>query len=140
MAAFLPCNNTTKDIFNAVHDFDSHALFVLLTSTMAATTVLKGSITGETSGSGYTAGGKAVTGGSTTTVTTNDAQFACASLVWTAGGNWASGFQYPVLWNDTPTSPADPTIGYYDYGSSISLLNGETFTWTPGATLFTLTV
>lgn len=37
-------------------------------------------------------------------------------------------FRYVYLYNDTPTSPADPLIGYWDYGSSISLANGETFT------------
>jgi hypothetical protein len=33
-----------------------------------------------------------------------------------------------VLYNDTPTSPADPLIGWWDYGSSISVNDGETFT------------
>ena len=33
-----------------------------------------------------------------------------------------------VLYNDTPTSPADPLIGFWDYGSSVSLANGDTFT------------
>jgi hypothetical protein len=36
-------------------------------------------------------------------------------------------FRYVVLYNDTPTSPADPLIGFWDYGSSISLANTETF-------------
>jgi hypothetical protein len=33
-----------------------------------------------------------------------------------------------VLYNDTPTSPADPLVGWWDYGSSITLLDTETFT------------
>lgn len=36
-------------------------------------------------------------------------------------------FQYVVLYNDTPTSPADPLIGWADYGSALTLANGETF-------------
>jgi hypothetical protein len=39
-------------------------------------------------------------------------------------------FRYVVLYNDGPTSPVDPLIGYWDYGSSISLASGETFTIT----------
>lgn len=37
-------------------------------------------------------------------------------------------FQYIYLYNDTPTSPADPLIGYYDYGSPLTLNNGESLT------------
>jgi hypothetical protein len=37
-------------------------------------------------------------------------------------------FRYVYIYNDTPTSPADPLIGYYDYGSSLTLYNGETLT------------
>jgi hypothetical protein len=33
-----------------------------------------------------------------------------------------------VLYNDTPTSPADPLIGWWDYGSSQAVAAGETFT------------
>lgn len=36
-------------------------------------------------------------------------------------------FRYVILYADTPTSPtADPLIGYWDYGSSITLAVGET--------------
>jgi hypothetical protein len=37
-------------------------------------------------------------------------------------------FRYIVVYDDTPTSPADPLVGWWDYGSSITMTNGETFT------------
>lgn len=37
-------------------------------------------------------------------------------------------FRYVYVYNDTPTSPADPLIAYYDYGSSLSFISGESLT------------
>lgn len=37
-------------------------------------------------------------------------------------------FQYIYLYNDTPTSPADPLIGYFDYGAPLTLNSGESLT------------
>lgn len=48
-------------------------------------------------------------------------------LTLTASGAVAA-FRYVVIYDDTPTSPADPLVGWYDYGSSITMANGETFT------------
>lgn len=36
-------------------------------------------------------------------------------------------FQYVVLYNDTPSSPADPLIAWWDRGSPLTLGSGETF-------------
>lgn len=61
----------------------------------------------------------------------------CDDLVLTASGS-VGPFRYVYLLNDTPTSPADPLIAYWDYGSSISLSSGETFTVNFGANVLTL--
>lgn len=61
-----------------------------------------------------------------------------ADLTLTASGA-VGPFRYIVIYDDTPTSPADPLVCWYDYGSSISLAAGETLTLDFGANLFTLT-
>ena len=58
---------------------------------------------------------------------------------WTASGGSFGPFRYCVIYNDTPTSPADPLLAWYDYGSSITVQVGETFKLDFGASIFTVT-
>jgi hypothetical protein len=48
-----------------------------------------------------------------------------ADLVMTASGS-VGPFRYAVLYDDTVAG--DPLVGWWDYGSSITMANGETFT------------
>jgi hypothetical protein len=47
-------------------------------------------------------------------------------IVITALAGGIGPFRYVILYNDT--NPTDKLIGYYDYGSAITLLEGETIT------------
>lgn len=138
MASFVKFEVFTENLAEKVHDLDLDTLKVLLSNTApnAATNTVKADITEISAGNGYTAGGTDVQNatsrsGGTTSITGVD-------VVWTASGGSIGNFRYVVLYNDTPTSPADPLIGYWDYGSSITLAAGETFTVDFGSSIFTL--
>lgn len=64
---------------------------------------------------------------SSSTQTSGTYSLTLADLVLSATGS-VGPFRYVVLYDDTPTSPADPLVGWWDYGSSITMANGETFT------------
>lgn len=87
-------------------------------------------------GTGYTAGGEDAQNDLTETGGT--ATLTCQDVTWTASAADWNAFRYVVLYNDTPTSPADPLIAWWDYGGSITPANGESFTVNFGASTFTL--
>lgn len=67
--------------------------------------------------------------------------FTSNAFSWTASGADFATARYIVIYDDTPTSPADPLIGYIDYGSTFVLTNGNSFTVTPGGSgIFRMTV
>ena len=132
MAAFNKIQQFVQDMASGVHQFQtgtSHVLNVLLTNTApVATNSVKANLTEISAGNGYTAGGATV--GTITGAQTSGTMKVTGGTdpVFTASGGSIGPFRYAVLYNDTPTSPADPLIGWWDYGSSITLASGETFT------------
>ena len=51
-----------------------------------------------------------------------------ADITLTSTGGTTGPFRYVYIYNDTVTAPADPLIGYYDYGSSLTLNDGDSLT------------
>ena len=128
MPAFNKFQQFAEDVYEGVHDLGANTLKVLLTNTApVATNSIRANLTEITAGNGYTAGG------ATVTITASSQTGGAYSLVGnnvtiTASGGSIAAFRYAVLYNDTPTSPADPLIGFWDNGSSIELADGESVT------------
>lgn len=137
MASFVKFDVFSENLSEKVHNLDTDTLKVYLSNTApnTSTHTVKADIAEISAGNGYTAGGEDTqnatsrTGG-TTSVTGVD-------ITWTATGAIGP-FRYAILYNDTPTSPADPLIGVWDYGSSLSLASGETFKVDFGASILTV--
>ena len=125
MAVFNKFNSFVEAMAEKVHNLGADTLKVVLTNSapVAANTQLS-NITQIANGNGYTTGG-------TTAALTSSSQpsglykLVLADVVFTATGSMGP-FRYAVLYNDTATN--DELIGWWDYGASITLANGETFT------------
>lgn len=128
MATYTKFQQFVEDLAEGVHNLTSNALKLLLTLTAPVNTnSVKANLTEIAGGNGYTAGGTAVTV-TTSAQSAGTYTLAANQVVFTASGGSIADFRYPVLYNDTPTSPADPLIAFWDYGSTVSLADGETFT------------
>lgn len=105
--------------------------FALASTVTSSDTTFTPGTTDLATGGGYTQGGTAVT------ISSHSAAGGTYKLVLTAPSTWtASGagfsFRYVILWDSTTSTP----IGYWDYGSTLTLngSSGDTFTFTPDGT------
>lgn len=126
MATFNKFNTFTLNLMQGVHDLDSDTLKVLLTnSAPVATNTVKGNITEITGGNGYTTGGNTLTVTSLTQ-TSGTAKLVIEDETISASGGSIGPFRYFVVYNDTAAS--DELIGWSDYGSALTLADGESVT------------
>lgn len=125
MATFNKFNQFVEDLAEKVHNLGSDQLKVALTNTApSASNSVVANITEIT----YTNLSTRNITTSTSAQTSGTYKLVLTDLVLTSTGGSTGPFRYVVIFNDTPTSPADPLVGYYDYGSSITLAAGETLT------------
>lgn len=137
--AFNKFNCLTQDIATKKHDLSADSLMCMFTNVApVATNAVKGDITELAGGNGYAAGGNnapitscAQTGGVLKLVLGNP-------TTWTASGGAIGPFRYVVLYNNTATSKN--LIGYYDYGSAVTVNSGEQFQVAFDATNGALTI
>lgn len=136
MATFNKFHCFSENLAEGVHNLGSNTLkFVLTNTAPVATNTVIGDITEITAGNGYTAGGNSITRTSSSQ-SSGTYSLVLADYVLTASGGNIGPFRYAVIYNDT--SATDALIGWLDYGSSITLLDTETFTLDFGASAITL--
>lgn len=89
-----------------------------------ATNTVKADLAEITNQNGYTA---PVDTANDYTASAGTGTLVGTSFTLTSSGAGFGPFRYVVLFNTTPTSPADPLIAEWDYGSAITPNGGETF-------------
>jgi hypothetical protein len=128
MATFNKFNQFVEDLAKKVHNLNADTLKVALTNTApAAGNAIFSDITEITAQNGYAAGGSAASF-STGAQSSGTYKLVLNDVTFTAAGGSFGPFRYVVLYNSTPTSPLKPLIGYYDYGTGITVTAGNSFT------------
>jgi hypothetical protein len=127
MATFNKFQQFSEDLAKGVHNLSTGALTLALCNAANAP-VATNSVLANLTPIAYTNLSARVPTLTSCEHTTGTTKLILEDLVLTASGGAVAPFRYVVLYNDTPTSPADPLIGWYDYGSDLTLANGETLT------------
>lgn len=125
MASYVKFQPFVENLAEKVHNLGADTLTVALTNTAPNATDATLSQITEIS---YTNLSSRALTTSSSAQSSGTYKLVIADLILTASGGSVGPFRYVVIYNDTPTSPADPLIAYFDYGSSITLANGETLT------------
>lgn len=126
MATFNKFNSFVEALAEKTHNLGADTLKILLTNTApTAANTVKANLTEISAGNGYSAGGPAATV-SASSQTSGTYKLVIDDVTITASGGSIGPFRYFTLYNDTAAS--DELIGYWDYGSSVTLANGESIT------------
>lgn len=133
MVAFTKLNGFVEHLAEKVHNLGSDTLTLALSNTApgseatpptGATTACKLANVTQVS---YTNCSSRVLTTNSSAQSSGTYSLGIANLTLTASGGSVGPFRYVYVYNDTATN--DELIGYYDYGSSITLNSGETFTF-----------
>jgi len=138
MATYNKFECFVGDLGDKIHDLDGDVIKVYLTNAAPSTSAdtIKTDLAEISAEHGYAAGGDDIT--NTWSETAGVGTLAGTDVVITASGGTIGPFRYAVIYNDTQTSPVDPLIAWWDYGSSITPADGETFTIDFGASILTI--
>ena len=146
MATFYKFNVFVEDLASGVHDLTTDTLkvaFFPAASAPTATDELLGSMSGEITYTNVVTSPTTVRSlGTPTTAAETGGVFTLdyADMTVLASGGAIAAFQYIVVYNDSTTVKTDPVIGWYDYGSDLTLTTGQTLLISFNASgIFTIT-
>ena len=141
MAAYVKFQPFVENLAEKVFNLGSDSLRLVLTNTApVATQGVLDLVTNHpppAAANGYTTGGNTITTTSSAQ-TSGTYKLVLADSVFTATAGGIGPFRYAILYDDTAVT--DELVGYWDYGSSITLNDGETFTFDADATTGVLTL
>lgn len=142
MATFTFFQQFKENMGKGVHDFTSDATCTLtcaLVNNANGVSVSADAVLADITQIAYTNLSSRVITGVTSEHASGTAPVTANDLVLSASGGAVAAFRYIVVYDDDPTSPTDPLIGYLDYGSDLTLADGESLTLDFGANgLFTI--
>ena len=126
MAAYNKFQDFVEQLCTAKHDFTAagHVFKVYASNAVpsASLDAVKADLAEITAQNGYPAGGSDVQ--NTLSEAAGTATVAGTDVVWTAAAGSFGPLQYIALYNDTQTSPVDPLVAWWDYGSAVTVLDG----------------
>lgn len=131
MAVFNKFNIFVEDLALGVHNFsastgDTLAVYLTNETPSASDDSVKADLAEISEGSGYIAGGNAATISSSSQTAGIYKLVLGDPATWTSSGTIGP-FRYAILYNSSSIDKVNPLIGWWDYGSSITLANGESF-------------
>lgn len=130
MATFSFFDEFKGNLGNGSIDLDSHTFKAVLSNTApdSAADDELADITQIANGVGYTTGGVALTSVTWTETAPSSGiwRWNSADFSWIASGGTIGPFQYVAIYDDTSTG--DKLVGYLDYGTPISITDGNAFT------------
>lgn len=128
-ATYNKFNLFTEDVVQGSYDFASGGATysVMLTNTApVATNHVYGDISANelANGNGYTTGG--MSSAMSDSTSSGTVSVFAVNVTWTATGA-VGPFRYAVVYNTSQTSPLKPLVCWFDYGSSVTMASGDTF-------------
>jgi hypothetical protein len=133
MPAYNKFNSVVEAMAEKVHNFGSDVIKLALTNVAPVATNTQLSNITEIS---YANCSTRVVTVLSSSQTSGTYKLVLQDLILTASGGTVGPFRYVVIYNDTATN--DELIAWYDYGTSITLADGETLTVDFGTELFSL--
>lgn len=125
MAAFQKFNSFVEALAEKIHNLGADALALALCAAANAP-VAGNSVLANLTQISYTNLSSRALTTSSSSQTGGLYKLVLADKVLTASGGAVAAFRYIAIYNDTAAS--DELVGFYDYGSDLTLLDGETLT------------
>lgn len=124
MATFNKFNSFVEDLAEKKHNLGSDQLVVALCAAANAPVATNTVLANLTQISYTNLSSRNITT-STSSQSSGTYKLVCNDLTLSASGGSVATFRYVVIYNDTATN--DELIGWYDFGSDVTLASGDAF-------------